>query len=259
MNPFSEIIKVDKKNNLIEPQLITIGASVGGGKTVAINTMVANYVLSGINVILFSETKRHSAEILFKHIDESKANSIIGNLIIFDMFIEDTIQNFNKKIIHCISYTKGSCVIIMDGPFFENQPDAFSYTKLKNENTRFVIFEKYNKSKLLEFEKSREDNPYIKKRVIAEALRNLAIHFNTHVIVSAQHKRNLPRTQENNIINTIGADTSLLFASDKYISVSHNENIFTIKCEKNRFPFSDIKNSINCVLEEKNLILATII
>jgi hypothetical protein len=53
MNPFVDIVKVNKSKTLIDSKLIIVGSQCGGGKTTAIHTMILNYIKSGVNVILF--------------------------------------------------------------------------------------------------------------------------------------------------------------------------------------------------------------
>jgi hypothetical protein len=143
MNPFSDIVKVDKNRNLQDSRLITVGSTCGGGKTTAIHTMILNYIKSGVNVILFSETYEHSTEAHFHHIQMNFKKETMGILVTFPLFLEDTIESFNIAISNRLEFLKGTSVIVIDCPMFNLQNNSFSYKKFKNENTRFVIVEKY--------------------------------------------------------------------------------------------------------------------
>lgn len=246
MNPFEDIVKVDKDNNLKDSKLITVDSSVGGGKTVAIHTMILNYIKSGINVILFSETQGRSTRVLFAHFKLNFNKETMGKLITFPLFFEDTIQLFNRTVEHHLEFLAGNTVIVIDGPMFENQ-QSFSYKKFKNENTRFVLIEKYNKRTQLDILKREEENPFMKKKVIAESLRSLAINFNTHIILSAQFNR-----------MTSISDKLLMYASDIYITTQRSENkenTFVIRRVKDRMGNIGV---IECGIDNNNLTFATI-
>ena len=127
MNPFSDIVKIDDRRNLTDSRLITISSPAGGGKSLAINTMILNYLKSGINVLLFSEKETRPLNGLFTLKELNKKN--LGSLVMFNMFFENTIKDFNRKITHYLEFLTGSCVIIIDGPMFENVPNYFLYKK----------------------------------------------------------------------------------------------------------------------------------
>jgi hypothetical protein len=252
MNPFVDIIKVDKNRNLQDSRLITVGSKCGQGKTIAIHTMILNYILSGINVVLFSEVQGRSTRMLFHYLNSLNLDKkTIGRFVTFPMIFEDTIEGFNKIVARNLEFMIGTTVLVIDGPMFEMQPNSFSYKRFKNENTRFVIVEKYNKKSRLDIIEKEEENPYTKKRAIAETLRNLAIHFNTHVIVSAQHR---------NVSHELDiSDTSMIYASDVYITTKKHpekEGVFVITRPKDRF--SSNRAVMNCSYDENNLTFATI-
>ena len=137
---------------------------------------------------------------------------------------------------------------------FDLNNDSFSYTKFKDENTRVVIFEKYNLKAKLAYLAKTEVNKFVKQRQISETLRSLAINFNTHVIISNQHY-NSPMSDTNNQI-LIPTNSSIVYVSDIYFSVRKSENIFSITRLKDRNGHTGLETK--CILEKNNLILATI-
>jgi hypothetical protein len=249
MNPFVDIVKVDENRKLIGSKLITVSSTCGHGKTSIIYDMILNYIKSGINVVLFSEQREEAREILFRFLDVANWNrDTIGRLIIFPLFFEDSIQKFNKTMNQYLEFSESNTAIIIDGPMFDLQKNSFSYKKFRNENTRFVILEKYNKKSRLEIVKREEENPFLKRKIIAESLRNLAIEFNTHVIITSQKYR---RMEENS------SDTSLLYASDICINSEKNvDNTFTITRPKDRF--SESMRTFKCIFNRNSLTFETI-
>jgi hypothetical protein len=254
MNPFTDIVTVNENRTLVDSRLITVGSASGQGKTIAIHTMILNYILSGVNVILFSEARERCSNVLFNYLNSLKVEvKLLGNITMFPLISEDTIQEFNKKIANQLKFANGSSVIIIDGPMFDLRRNSFSYKKFKNENTRFVIFEKFDKKSRLDTLQREEENPYTRKRVIAESLRNLAIELNTHIIISSQHRRQI------GIDEPSIADTALLYASDIYIASQKHpekEGVFVIKRIKDRF--SSNNTLANCSFDTNNLTFATI-
>ena len=254
MNPFLDIVKVDNERNLTNSCLITVGSAAGQGKSLVINTMILNYLKSGINVLLFSEKETRSLNGLFTLKELNKKN--LGSLIMFNMFFENIIKDFNRKIAHYLEFMIGSTVIIIDGPMFEMIPNSFSYKKFKDENTRFVIFEKYNSIvEQLIFEEHQE-NSYIKKQKIAETLRSLAMHFKTHVITTT-NMYTVPIGDKTKLTQIGGQ--SLMHVSDVYITLERNSEtgVFLVSKIKNRF--GSVNKITECVLKTNNLTLATII
>jgi hypothetical protein len=252
MNPFVDIVKVDENRNLEDSRLIIVGSKCGEGKTIAIHTMILNYILSGINVILFSETQERSTRMLFNHLDSLNLDKkTIGQFVTLPLIFEDTIEGFNRAVAHNLEFMIGATVLIIDGPMFEMQSDSFSYKKFKNENTRFVIVEKYNRKSRLDTTRKEEENPYTKKKIIAETLRSLATHFNTHIIISTQH-RNTSHDLES-------SDASMIYASDVYVTTKKHpekEGVFIIMRYKDRF--SPNLGVVNCAYDKNNLTFATI-
>lgn len=251
MNPFSDIVRVNESKNIIYPQLITVGSSAGQGKSLVIFTMAINYIKAGVNVILFSEMPQRYKSFDINSLKVNKNQ--LGRLFICNLFYEDTIQAFNQKIAHHLEFLIGSCVIIIDGPMFDLN-NSFSYTKFKDENTRVVIFEKYNLKAKLAYLAKTEVNKYAKQQQISETLRSLAINFNTHVIFSNQHY-NSPINNANNQIQ-IPTNNSMVYASDIYFSVRKSEKIFSITRLKDRTGHAGLETK--CILEKNNLTLATI-
>lgn len=251
MNLLSNI-KVDKNHNLTEPRLTMISAMAGHGKTLLVRTMIMNYLKSGINVILFCETNE---ECTFDNIQKLKLeNQQLGQLIVFNMTFADDIRDFNSLISKELEFMINSCVIIIDRPMFMYNQNSFIYTKIKNENTRFVIFEKHNFAKKLAYQINKTLNRNVQQKHIASALRQLCILFNTHVIVTNQ--------QYNRPINLDGiidvTNHALMHISDAFFSVRRNNNDnFTITCVKDRH--SDMNREIKCKLNKNTLTLETIL
>src|SRR3972149_2300164 len=246
MNPFSDIVRVDESKNIIYPQLIGVGSTSGHGKSLVMTTIAFNFIKSVVNVLLFSESSRR-----FRNTDlvSHELEKTLGKLIILDFFYEDTIQSFNQKIAHHLEFLTGSCVIIIDGPMFDLNNNSFSYTKFKDENTRVVIFEKYNLKARLSYIRKTEENKYVRQREIAETLRSLALNFNTHVIISNQHRASVDDT-------TMPINSSIVYASDIYFSIKKRENIFSITRLKDRNGLDGMV--AECVLEDNHLTLTTI-
>lgn len=250
MNPFLDLTEGYRQNNLQNARLITVGAKVGEGKTSAINTMILNFIEAGVNVIAFNEIGEYISKKLFLNIKlKRKTNKKLGNLVICDSYFENNLQSINNRISNYLEFMNGNCVIVIDYPIFSSQKNYFLNTNFKCENTRFVIFEKYNLKIKLDFLKKTKENIYSNKRQTSEALRNLAIQFNTHVIIASQHYKHPTE---------IGMNTSLMYASDIYITVKKNreQNTFLVTREKDRT--GHIGEMAECILKENNLILATI-
>jgi hypothetical protein len=265
MNPFSDISKIDESQNLPNYRLITIGSKCGDGKTLAIHTIVMNYINSGINVLLFSETQARSTEFLFRNIDVKRnENKKLGNLITFNLIFETALESFHKKIIYYAQFMVGGFVIIIDGPMLDFTKESFSYIKF-GENTRFVIFEKFNLKKELSYVKKEEENPYIRNKKNAESLRELAVRFNTHVIITNQHSNSIHiNGDEQDLINNRLILPTML-TSDAYFTINKlrettlvnnkESSMFLVSCEKNRYSKNSTKT---CVLDSETLTLATI-
>ena len=111
MNPFSDIVCVES-GNLLHSQFIVVGSSAGQGKSLVLSTMAFNYMKAGVNVILFSENPQRYIGFDINSLKVNKKS--LGQLIIHNVFYEDSIQAFNQKIAHHLEFLTGSCVIIID-------------------------------------------------------------------------------------------------------------------------------------------------
>ncbi len=250
MNPLIDI-KINKQGFLSEPKLIGISAMAGHGKTLIIRTLILDYIKSGINVILFSETNEEHTFENIKNIKPKK--QFLGTLAVFNMSFADDIKNFNSIILQQLKFMTGNFIIIIDRPMFLYNDNSFIYTHIKNENTRFVIFEKHKLEKLLEYKISKTINRFYQQRNIAQSLRQLSQLFNTHVIVTSQ--------QYNKSIEIDGSteqsNSPLMYGSDIFFSIKRtNDKTFIITRVKDRC----LNNTgiIKCNLNPKTLTLETI-
>lgn len=255
MNPFLDITISEKNKEINRPSLIGIGSSAGGGKTIALNTMILGYIQSGINVILFSEQHHSYSQSVFRQYLCDNRNENYGILLIHSVVNgEQSIETFHRKLKNGLEFLIGTTVVIIDGPMFEDSLNSFQY---KNELTRLVLFEKIDKKIHINYRENLETNKLIKSKKIVTSLRDLAINNNTHVIMTNQHRR-FPNF-ETDIMNKIG-NSPLLYASDIYMSISKEEedfrSVFNIRRVKDRFS-SDSYN-IKCIFNQNNFTFETI-
>ena len=141
--------------------------------------------------------------------------------------------------------------------------DVFLYNRL-TENTRFVIFEKFDLKKELSYTKKEELNAQQRKEQIAQSLRELAMRLNTHVIITNQHSRVYKGGDD--FIEHVVNDKSIVLMSDAYftttrlpeeILVNNNKSsTFLVCCNKNRY--SPTQTRIKCILNPETLTFATI-
>jgi len=258
MNPFLDITISEKNKEINRPSLIGIGSSAGGGKTIALNTMILGYIQSGINVILFSEQYNSYSQSVFRQYLCDNKNDNYGILFIHNVVNgENSIESFHKKLKNGLEFLIGTTVVIIDGPMFEDSLNSFQY---KNELTRLVLFEKIDKKIHINYKKKLETNKFIKAKTIVSSLRNLAINNNTHVIITNQHKKNLTTQNVDIDIRDNVTNSPLLYNSDIYMSISKEEedfrSVFNIRRVKDRFS-SDSYN-IKCIFNQNNFTFETI-
>lgn len=233
LNPFHyfEEFKLDKFDG---GKLIAVGASAGNGKSVALNSMILNYVSQGINVIIFSENPSICYPV-FEMIRGSK-DIKIGQLVICPLtHVKDIFQKDLCYILnHYFMKIKGRLAVIIDGDI--NSSLNFD---LISENTRRVIFEKYKPIKIKVTE-----NKYESGRREAEELRNLAITANLSIVITKQLLINYSGIESS--VNTFPFQT--LYASDLVITISKKE-CFIINKIKSRY--GSEKKFFKCSFDNK--------
>jgi len=264
LNPFSNIVELDKDHPHFERgKIITLGAPIGGGKTLTSNSLALHYLESGINVLMFYEHERNAKTFMHYATEQKQKNEKFGILAVAPVCNYNTIKNFNQDIERVILNLQGMFVIIIDGFLFENDKSTFEYKRIKDENTRFVLFEKFNFKKTLEFEIIEEAaGNFQRTRKMVENLRALCNTFNTHVVITAQQPRS-----ENSVkypgLNNTTTSSSHMYMSDLYFTSEKNhtgkeiinESEFTISLVKSRY--SPDGQSIKCQLDKNNLTFVT--
>lgn len=250
----SKIIDLNSEKAIARPKLITVGSAAGDGKSIAINTMIIEYLKEGISVLLFSETHNRAVDILFPICAELKnnnkySNKDIGTIIVFPMLFSESIEYFNDKVKDYIDFLNSNkYVIVIDGDMFSATNIAFSYKNLKNTNTRYVIFEKFN-PKPLDYSLVETFDIITRRKQISEALRTLAQAFNTHVVITANHARNAGKKDS---LDREIVEVPVLMVSDIYMHVQKENQVFTIKCLKDRM--GNMPEQTEYILDKEKLI-----
>lgn len=258
MNPFLDIITPKKGKEINKPGLIGIGSSAGGGKSIALNTMILGYIQSGINVILFSEQHHSYSQSVFRQFICDNRNDNYGILFMHGVVNgENSIESFHKKLKSGLEFLIGTTVVIIDGPMFEDSLNSFQY---ENELTRLVLFEKFNHKIHINYKENLESNKFVKTQRNIASMRDLAINNNTHVIVTNQHRNKLvsPNVEPN--IRDQVTNTTLLYACDRYLSISKEDegyrSVFNIRRLKDRYS-SDFY-SVKCIFNQNSFTFETI-
>ena len=250
MNPFLDITTPKKDKEINKPSLIGIGSSAGGGKTIALNTIILGYIQSGINVILFSEQHQSYSQSVFRQFLYDNRNDKYGMFFIHGVVNgENSIESFHKKLKQGLEFLIGSTVIVIDGPMFVDSLNSFHY---ESEFTRLVLFEKTDIKIQIDYRKKLESNKIDKTKRIIHSLRDFAMNNNTHVILTNQHRK--VQIFGSNIHNEV-CNTPLLYACDVYMSITKQEekhrSVFNIRRVKDRFS-SDSYN-IKCIFMCKSI------
>lgn len=258
MNPASEILK-----NINNAGLITIASKAGEGKTALCNSMLYHYLLSGINVIFFSEFSNqqrfeHLCDVLQKEKDKNKN---VGIGIFVDNFGIPGGNNheiFKKVISHDLSFLKGQTVIIIDSDSFFNSEEDFDYCEM-SENTRYVIFEKTDlknifkrEEKLQRFVTSPLTEKFITKRKKVFFLRELIASLNLTVVFATNAYTGIDSDINGEIRIHLIINNHLMYGSDLIITSKKNreEKTFDLKIEKSRY--SAYNQPIKCLFEKES-------
>jgi len=239
MNPFSLLPEFRNiRTTSYENKLITISSKPAHGKTKSINSLIIKYLKSKVNVLLFTENPKQSLEL------KKFENRDTGLLLICSLGFGKN-ENFVETIIENSIKAKGTFCVIIDGEISTNRNREIEFI---NENTRLLLFEKFNKNKNLHF-KVHYNNEYIKSKKKSEFLKKISYKYDLNVITTVQQNRNLT-TGEYQISNN-----ELMYFSDLVLGVSKNENIFRIKVLKSRLSNNNMQ--INCILDENSHYLVT--